>query len=48
LAELRVNIDASTGSAAYSVYVGSIEKYLLPYFKDKRLEELTHTNFVDV
>jgi len=47
LVELRVKIDASTGRTAYSDYVGCIEKYFLPYFKDKRLEELTHTNIVE-
>ncbi len=47
LAELRVKIDASTGRTAYSDYVGCIEKYFLPYFKLKRLEELTHTDIVE-
>ena len=47
LAELRVKIDASTGRTAYSDYVGCIEKYFLPYFKDKQLEELTHTDIVE-
>jgi integrase len=47
LAELRVKIDASTGRTAYSDYVGCIAKYFLPYFKDKRLEELTHTDIVE-
>ena len=47
LAELRVKIDASTGRTAYSDYVGCIEKYFVPYFKDKRLEELTHTDVVE-
>ena len=47
LAELRVKIDASTGRTAYSDYVGCIEKYFLPYFKHKRLEELTHTDIVE-
>ena len=47
LAELRVKIDASTGRTAYSDYVSCIEKYFLPYFKDKRLEELTHTDIVE-
>jgi integrase len=47
LVELRVRIDASTGRTAYSDYVGCIEKYFLPYFKEKRLEELTHTNIVE-
>lgn len=47
LAELRVKIDASTGRTSYSDYVGCIEKYFVPYFKDKRLEELTHTDVVE-
>jgi hypothetical protein len=47
LAELRVKIDASTGRTAYSDYVGCIEKYFVPYFKDKRLEELSHTDIVE-
>ena len=47
LVELRVKIDASTGRTAYSDYVGCIEKYFLPYFKDRRLEELTHTDIVE-
>lgn len=47
LAELRVKIDSSTGRTAYSDYVGCIEKYFVPYFKDKRLEELTHTDVVE-
>ena len=44
---MRVKIDASTGRTSYSDYVGCIEKYFLPYFKDKRLEELTHTDIVE-
>ena len=47
LVELRVKIDASTGRTAYSDYVGCIEKYFLPYFKDKRLEEITHIDIVE-
>jgi integrase len=47
LVELRVKIDASTGRTSYSDYVGCIEKYFVPYFKDKRLEELSHTDIVE-
>jgi len=47
VAEMRVKIDASTGRTSYSDYVGCIEKYFLPYFKDKRLEELSHTDIVE-
>ena len=44
LAELRLKIDASTGRTAYTDYVSCIEKYFLPYFAERRLEELTHTD----
>ena len=47
LVELRAKIDASTGRTAYSDYVGCIEKYFVPYFGDKRLEELTHTDILE-
>lgn len=47
LLELRAKIDASTGRTAYSDYVGCIEKYFVPYFGDKRLEELTHTDILE-
>jgi integrase len=42
LAELRQQIDAGTGKTAYHSYVSCIERYFLPYFGDKLLEELTH------
>jgi integrase len=44
LAELRQQIDAGSGKTAYSSYVSCIEKYFLPYFGERRLEELTHTD----
>lgn len=44
LAELRLKIDASTGRTSYTDYVNCIEKYFLPYFAERRLEELTHTD----
>ena len=44
LAELRQQIDASSGKTAYHSYVSCIERYFLPYFGDKLLEELTHTD----
>lgn len=44
LAELRLKIDASTGRTAYTDYVSCIEKYFLPYFAERRLEELSHTD----
>jgi integrase len=44
LAELRLKIDASTGRTAYTDYVSCIERYFLPYFAQRRLEELTYTD----
>ena len=47
LAELRQQIDAGDGKTAYHSYVSCIERYFVPYFGDKRLEELTHTDIVE-
>ena len=47
LVELRQQADASTGRTAYTTYIGCVEKYFLPYFADRRLEELTHTDVVE-
>ena len=44
LAELRQQIDAGSGKTAYHSYVSCIERYFVPYFGDKLLEELTHTD----
>lgn len=44
LEELRLRIDASTGRTAYTDYVSCIERYFLPYFGERQLEELTHTD----
>ena len=44
LAEMRKQIDMSTGKTAVHSYATCIEKYFLPYFGDKVLEELTHTD----
>ncbi|WP_353485229.1 integrase [Haliscomenobacter sp.] len=42
VAELRRKIDATTGKTAYHSYLSCIERYFLPYFADKRIEQLTH------
>ena len=42
LAELRQQIDVGSGKTAYHSYVSCIERYFLPYFGERRLEELTH------
>jgi len=44
LAEMRKQIDTSKGLTAYHSYITCIEKYFLPYFGTKVLEELTHTD----
>ena len=44
LLELRRQIDGSSGRGASNTYVTCIEKYFIPYFGDKMLEELTHTD----
>jgi integrase len=44
LAELRQQIDAANGTTANNSYVSCIERYFLPYFGERRLEELTHTD----
>jgi len=44
LADLRRQIDASKGVTANNSYVSCIERYFLPYFSERRLEDLTHTD----
>ena len=44
VAELRQQIDAGTGKTAYHSYVSCIERYFVPYFGERRLEQLTHTD----
>lgn len=47
LVDLRKQIDASTGMTAYHSYATCIEKYFVPYFAERKLEELTHTDIVE-
>ena len=42
LAELRAQVDAAEGRTAYSTYITCIEKYFIPYFGDRYLEQLEH------
>lgn len=46
-AELRRKIDATTGKTSYHDYLSCIERYFLPYFADKRIEQLTHTDIAE-
>ena len=39
-------MDAGIGKSVYKSYITCIEKYFLPYFSERRLEELTHTDIV--
>ena len=47
LIELRKQIDAANGKTAYHSYVSCIEKYFVPYFAERRLEDITHTDVVE-
>lgn len=43
-AELRTKIDGSTGKTASHDYLSCIERYFVPYFGERHLEQLTHTD----
>jgi integrase len=47
LNDLRKQIDVSKGKTAYHSYVSCIEKYFIPYFAERKLEELTHSDIVE-
>ncbi len=47
LIDLRQQIDIKGIRGAFDSYVSCIEKYFLPYFGDRRLEELTQKDIVD-
>ncbi len=47
LNELRTQMDAGIGKSVYKTYLTCIEKYFSPYFSERRLEELTHTDIVE-
>jgi integrase len=41
---MRQDLDEGIGKSVYGSYITCIEKYFLPYFGDKRLEEITYTD----
>ena len=41
-AERRAQVDAAGSRTAYSTYITCIEKYFIPYFGDRYLEQLEH------
>ncbi len=47
LHELRLLIDQGKNKTAYHSYVSCIERYFLPCFQDKRMEEITHTDIAE-
>lgn len=47
LMDLRQQIDMKGTRVKLDSYERCIEKYFLPYFGDRRLEELTHKDIVD-
>ena len=47
LDELQKEMDLGRGKSVYHSYITCIEKYFIPYFADKHLEELTHNDIVE-
>jgi integrase len=47
LAELRQQMDLGHGKSVYNTYITCIERYFLPYFGERQLELLTHTDIVE-
>lgn len=47
LKELRQQIDLGKGKTAFHSYVSCIEKYFIPYFGEKYLEQLTHNDITE-
>lgn len=47
LNELRTQMDAGIGKSVYQTYITCIERYFLPYFRERQLEEITHTDIVE-
>jgi integrase len=47
LAELREQIRLKARKSSFDDYVVCIERYFVPYFGDRRLEELTHTDIYE-
>lgn len=46
-AELRRKIDATTGKTSFHDYLSCIERYFLPYFAEKRIEQLTNIDIAE-
>ena len=47
LYELRRDLDAGIGKSVYASYITCIERYFIPYFQEKRLEDLTYTDITE-
>jgi integrase len=47
LDELRTQLDAGIGKSVYNSYITCIERYFLPYFGERQLEHLTHTDVIE-
>lgn len=45
--KLRKEMDLGRGKSVYHSYITCIEKYFIPYFADKQLEEFTHSDIVE-
>lgn len=46
LQELRSEMDAGHGKSVYATYITCIEKYFIPYFGDKQLEQLRKEDII--
>ena len=44
LYEMRRDLDEGVGRTVYLSYITCIEKYFIPYFQDKQLEQITYTD----
>lgn len=46
ITELRDEMAAGRGKSVYASYITCIERYILPYFKEQFLEQITHTEII--
>jgi len=47
LHELKTQMDAGIGKSVYKSYITCIERYFLPYFGERQLEDITHTDVIE-
>ena len=47
LHELRAQMDTGIGKSVYQTYITCIERYFLHYFRERQLEDITHTDVIE-